>query len=170
MSTEPETPPGEAAPASDIATLQAEIERLQAEVSHLNEASLRERAELENLRRRIERDLEQSLRFANERLLRDLLPVFDSVEAGIQAAPDSGPLREGLELTLRELDKLAGQHGLVAIAPAAGSSFDAEQHQAMGIAPAEGLGPNRVVRAVQKGYRLHQRLLRPAMVLVTPDE
>lgn len=170
MSTEPETSPAEAAGAPDNAALQAEIERLQAEVARLGEAGLRERAELENLRRRIERDLEQSLRFANERLLRDLLPVFDSVEAGIQAATESGPLREGLELTLRELDKLAGQHGLVSIAPAAGSSFDAEQHQAMGFAQAPGLGPNRVVQTVQKGYRLHQRLLRPAMVLVTPDE
>jgi molecular chaperone GrpE len=170
MSIEPEAPTAQTASAPDNATLQAEIERLQAEVAQLNEASLRERAELENLRRRIERDLEQSLRFANERLLRDLLPVFDSVEAGIQAAPESGPLREGLELTLRELDKLAGQHGLVAVTPAAGSSFDAQQHQAMGIAPAPGLGPNRVVQTVQKGYRLHQRLLRPAMVLVTPDD
>ncbi len=169
MSIEPDSP-ASAGAAPDNATLQLEIERLQDDMSRLNEASLRERAELENLRRRIERDLEQSLRFANERLLRDLLPVFDSVEAGIQAAPESGPLREGLELTLRELDKLAGQHGLVAIAPAAGSSFDAQQHQAMGIAPVPGLGPNRVVQTVQKGYSLHQRLLRPAMVLVTPDE
>lgn len=169
MSTESDHP-ANAGDAPDNATLQVEIERLQAEMARLNEAGLRERAELENLRRRIERDLEQSLRFANERLLRDLLPVFDSVEAGIQAAPDSGPLREGLELTLRELDKLAGQHGLVAIAPASGSSYDPEQHQAMGMAAADGVGPNRVVRTVQKGYSLHQRLLRPAMVLVTPNE
>ncbi|HEX5754747.1 MAG TPA: nucleotide exchange factor GrpE, partial [Arenimonas sp.] len=100
----------------DAAILQAELDQLRVAHDSLREEILRERAELENQRRRLIRDVEQARRFANERLLSDLLPVFDSLDAGLNAAANqSGPLKDGLELTQRQLIKMAGEHGIVVI-------------------------------------------------------
>ncbi|MFC4727600.1 nucleotide exchange factor GrpE [Coralloluteibacterium thermophilus] len=138
------------------------------EIARLREDGLRERAELENQRRRMSRDLEQARRFANERLLAELLPVFDSLEAGLAAVPEAGPVRDGLELTLRQLQKVTGEHGLSVVDPA-GQPFDPEHHQAIGVVDPAGHAPNTVVQVAQKGYVLNTRLLRPALVLVARD-
>ena len=127
--------------------------------------ALRERADLENQRKRLVRDVEHARRFANERLLGDLLPVFDSLEAGLQAAGDNEKVREGLELTLRQLQRVAQVNGLVTVDPA-GQPFNPEQHQAISMAPAGEAAPGSVLQVFQKGYLLNDRLLRPALVVV----
>lgn len=146
-----------------------ETETLRAELAQVREDALRERAELDNQRKRLARDIDMARKFANERLLGELLPVIDSLEAGLAAAGgDAGALREGMELTLRQLLKVAADNGLVAVDPT-GQAFNPEQHQAMSMVPAAGVAPNHVVQVYQKGWLLNERLLRPALVVVAQD-
>jgi molecular chaperone GrpE len=161
-------PEVEAAAAED--TPQAEVERLKAEIEQLRAESLRERADLENQRKRLAREVDTARKFANERLLGELLPLFDSMEAGLAAAPEGDPLRAGMELTLRQLHRIAEANGLMAVAPAAGDAFDPERHQAMSMIEAEGVPPGAVAQTFQKGYVLNERLLRPALVVVAKQD
>jgi len=147
-----------------------ELEVLRAEIEQLKAASLIERADLENQRRRLGRELETARKFANERLLGDLLPLFDSMEAGLAAAAEGDPLRAGMELTLRQLQRIAGANGLVAVAPAPGDVFNPDQHQAMSMIEAEGIAPGAVAQTFQKGWLLNERLLRPALVVVAKQD
>ena len=149
--------------AVDVEFLKAELEQLRAEM-------LRDRADLENQRKRMARELESARRFANERLLSDLLPLFDSMEAGLAAAAPTDPLREGLELTLRQLHRIAEGNGLAEVAPAAGDAFDPERHQAMSVVDAPGVPPGAVGQLYQKGYVLNERQLRPALVVVARQD
>ncbi len=146
---------------------EAQIQALRAEIEQLKGESLRERADLENQRKRVARDIEQARKFANEKLLGELLPVFDSLDAGLTAAgTEPSPLREGLELTYKQLLKVAAENGLTLLDPA-GQAFNPEHHQAISQvdAPA-GVAPGTVVTVFQKGYLLNDRLLRPALVVV----
>lgn len=167
-----ETPtPGASAPADDSAidgagSLEAELEQLRTALGNLREEALRERAELENQRKRLARDVDQARRFANERLLSELLPVLDSLDAGLAAAgAQDGPLKQGLEATRRQLLKVGADHGMTPIDPQ-GESFDPAWHQAVSQVPAAGAEPGSVVQVFQKGYVLNDRLLRPALVAV----
>jgi molecular chaperone GrpE len=146
--------------------LAAEVEQLRAELEQQRGESLRERADLDNQRKRMARELEGARRFANERLLSELLPLFDSMEAGLAAAAESDPLRAGLELTLRQLHRIAASNGLSEVAPAPGDGFDPGLHQAMSMVPAPGIASGAVAQVFQKGYVLNERLLRPALVVV----
>jgi molecular chaperone GrpE len=150
---------GEMAPQDQIEALKGEIEQLRAQV-------LREHADLDNQRKRLARDVEQARKFANERLLSELLPLFDSMEAGLATAGEDDPLRKGMELTLRQLHRIAETNGLVEVAPQAGDTFDPERHQAMSMVEAGALPPGAVAQVFQKGYVLNERLLRPALVVV----
>jgi molecular chaperone GrpE len=150
-------------PQQAIAALRAELEQVRAD-------ALRERADLDNQRKRLARDVEMARKFANERLLSDLLPLFDSMEAGLAAASESDPLREGLLLTLRQLHKIAEANGLVEVAPARGDGFDPERHQAMSMVEAADIAPGSVAQTFQKGYVLNERLLRPALVMVAKQD
>ena len=161
-----EDPTQDANQTADDADTLDPLEALSAELEQLKAQSLIERADLENQRKRMARDLDNARKFANERLLGDLLPVLDSLEAGLANAGADDPLRAGLELTQRQLLRVAEINGLVTVAPAAGDAFDPEQHQAMSIIDAEGVAPGAVAQTFQKGYVLNQRLLRPAMVVV----
>ena len=147
-----------------------DVEFLKAELEQLRGEMLRDRADLENQRKRMARELESARRFANERLLSELLPLFDSMEAGLAAAAQADPLRAGLELTLRQLHRIAESNGLHEVAPAPGDSFDPERHQAMSVADAPGVPAGAVVQLFQKGYVLNDRLLRPALVVVARQE
>ncbi len=145
----------------------AQVQALRAEIEQLKGESLRERADLENQRKRVARDIEQARKFANEKLLGELLPVFDSLDAGLAAAgSEPSPLREGLELTYKQLLKVAADNGLTLLDPV-GQAFNPEHHQAISQvdAPA-GTDPGVVVTVFQKGYLLNERLLRPALVVV----
>ena len=135
-------------------------------LGEMREVLLRERAEIENQRKRPQRDLEQARKFANEKLLAELLPVCDSLERGL-ALPnaDTAALREGMDLTLKALNKLTESNGLKALDPV-GQAFNPELHQAMSMVDAPQAAPNTVVAVMQKGYVLNDRLLRPALVAI----
>ena len=117
--------PGQAPESTDTdAGLLAALETLRNELNQLRATTLLERADLENQRKRVARDIEQARKFANERLLGDLLPVFDSHDAGLAAAgSEPSPLRDGLELTFKQLLKVAGDNGLSLLDPA-GEAFN----------------------------------------------
>ncbi|WP_024890378.1 nucleotide exchange factor GrpE [Luteimonas huabeiensis] len=151
------------------ALLEEQVQLLQAELEQLRAQSLLERADLDNQRKRLAREVDAARRFANERLLGSLLPVFDSLDAGLAAAgAEAGPLREGLELTHRQLTKATEDHGLRVVDPV-GEPFDPERHQAISQADGDGVPPGHVVQVFQKGYLLNDRLLRPALVVVAKD-
>ena len=148
------------------ATRETDVQRLADELARVREDALRERAELDNQRKRLVRDIDTARKFANERLLGELLPVIDSLEAGLAAAgAETGVLREGMELTLRQLLKVAGDNGLVAVDPV-GQPFNPDHHQAMSMVDSTEHAPNHVVQVYQKGWLLNDRLLRPALVVV----
>ena len=131
---------------------------------------MRARAEIDNLRKRNQRDLENAHKFALEKFSQDLLQVWDSLELGHQAAQDENPdiekLREGTELTLKLLSDVMERYGIEQIDPL-NEPFNPEFHQAMSMQERDDVAPNTVVAVVQKGYKLNGRLLRPAMVMVS---
>ncbi|WP_309689705.1 nucleotide exchange factor GrpE [Stenotrophomonas sp. SORGH_AS_0321] len=146
-----------------------QLEQLRGELEQVKADALRERADLDNQRKRVARDVEQARRFANEKLLGELLPVFDSLDAGLKAAgEDASPLRDGLEMTYKQLLKVAADNGLVLLDPT-GQPFNPEHHQAISQVDADGAAPGSVVQVFQKGYLLNDRLLRPALVVVARD-
>ncbi|MFS8425296.1 nucleotide exchange factor GrpE [Xanthomonas campestris pv. incanae] len=150
--------------------LKAEIESLRSEIALVKADALRERADLENQRKRIARDVENARKFANEKLLGELLPVFDSLDAGLAAAgTEPSPLRDGLDLTYKQLLKVAADNGLTLLDPV-GQPFNPDQHQAISQGEAEGIAPGHVVQVFQKGYLLNERLLRPALVVVAKHD
>lgn len=130
---------------------------------------LRARAELENVRRRAERDVEQAHRYGLEKLAAELLAVRDSLEMGVSAAQeanaDAAKLREGTELTLKMLDQALDKFEICELNPL-GEKFDPAKHEAMAAQESAEHDPNTVIHVVQKGYRVGERLLRPAMVIV----
>ncbi len=137
---------------------------------HWNQV-LRLQAELENLRKRNQRELENAHKYALEKFVRELLPVKDSLEMGLAAAAEGADesiakLQEGTELTLKMLQTVLEKFGVEEIDPE-GQPFDPELHQAMSAVPSEDAEPNTVLSVMQKGYLLNDRLIRPAMVVVT---
>ncbi|HRH76319.1 MAG TPA: nucleotide exchange factor GrpE [Cellvibrionaceae bacterium] len=162
---------GAAAAASGPLTfeLEAEIERLKDELMQTKEQSLRAMAEAQNIRRRAEQDVEKAHKFGLEKFMSDLLPVADNLERSIEAAASSSDLKtlmEGVEMTLKTLLSSLGKQQLVAVNPV-GEPFDPQLHQAMTAVPNADCEPNTVLNVFQKGYTLHGRLLRPAMVVVS---
>ena len=156
---------------TDVDQLSQKLTEYENKLGEMRDVLLRERAEIENQRKRLQRDLEQARKFANERLLGELLPVCDSLERGLAVDnADVAALREGMDLTLKALLKVAEVNGLKPIDPL-GQPFDPERHQAMTMVAAPGKAPNTVVAVMQKGYALNDRLLRPALVAIAkaPD-
>jgi molecular chaperone GrpE len=129
---------------------------------------VRAAAELENYRKRVERELEQARKFAIERFAQELLTVADALEAGIRAGSENpGPaLLEGAQATLRELSKAFDKSGIKVIDPQ-GQPFDPNWHEAMVARESAEVPPNTVLTVIQKGYSLNGRLLRPARVIVS---
>ncbi|MGD2082904.1 MAG: nucleotide exchange factor GrpE [Chromatiales bacterium] len=131
---------------------------------------VRARAELDNLRKRHERELENAHKFAIDRFVAELLPVRDSLELGLSAAQGEDAnlekLREGKELTLKLLTDVLAKFGIEEVDPQ-GQPFNPELHQAMSMQPRDDVPPSTVVNVVQKGYTLNGRLVRPAMVIVS---
>lgn len=168
MQANHETPETPEIPETDAQEqLLGELEQLKAAVAQMQEERMRERAELDNQRKRLVRDVDMARKFANERLLGELLPVFDSLDAGLAAAgSEAGPLRDGLDLTYKQLLKVAADNGLQLIDPI-GQPFNPEHHQAISRVEAANAGPDSVSQVFQKGYLLNERLLRPALVVVS---
>jgi molecular chaperone GrpE len=156
---------GDSAPANEMEALLSEVDLLRATVVGLKEETLRERAELENQRKRLARDVDVARKFANERLLSGLLPVLDSLDAGLKSSTGDSPLHAGLELTQKQLLKVAADNGLEVVDPQ-DAPFDPDHHQAISQSEVPGVAPGTVTNVFQKGYLLNGRLLRPALVVV----
>jgi len=151
-------------------SLRARLDAARGEVERERDAALRARAETENVRRRAERDVEQAHRFGIEGLVRELLPMRDSLELGVGAARGEGStvesLAEATEMNLRMLTAALEKFGAVEDDPA-GEDFDPRFHEAMSMQEAEGVEPGKVIQVFRKGCLLHGRVVRPAMVIVS---
>ncbi len=143
-----------------------EIEALKKELAELQP---RAQAEIQNIRRRAEQDVERAHKFGLEKFANELLPVVDSLERAIDASQgedeQTKAIREGIEMTLGMFLSGMEKFNVEQVNPE-GQPFNPEHHQAMSMVPAEGVEPNTVVAVVQKGYLLNGRLMRPAMVMV----
>lgn len=155
-----------------LESLRAALEEARRRADAESEAQLRALAEMENLRKRAARDVEQARRFGIEGLVGELLPVLDGLELGIKAAHEEGStpaaLGEGTSMTLRMLLAALEKFGVAEIDPG-GEAFDPQYHQAVSTREAEGVEPGRVVEVVQKGFALNGRVVRAAMVVVSKE-
>jgi len=151
---------------SALSNAQAELAALQVKSSELADQFLRAKAEADNARRRAEEEITKARKFAVESFSESLLPVADSLEAGLiikDATADQ--IREGAQATLRQLVAALERNKVIAINPTAGTKFDPHQHQAISVVPSE-QEANSVVSVLQKGYSIADRVLRPALVTV----
>lgn len=162
------TPGGDSEAASEAPL--SDLEKAQAEAAENLERYLRLAAELDNVRKRGVRELENARKYGLERLAQALLPVLDSLEAGVALAEsaDVDALLEGKRATLRLLDSALEQAGISEFDPQ-GEPFDPEKHEAMTLQPSATTEPNTVLTVIQKGYTIHDRLLRPARVIVSRE-
>ena len=178
-----EAGPGEAANGADPASNENDrsedsgaqnLEEAQAQIEELNELHLRARAEADNIRKRAEAEMSNVRKFALEGFARELLSVKDSLELAraVDLEADSSnnniatKMVEGLDLTIQQLESTFGRFSIEEVNPELGDKLDPEQHQAMTTEETTEFEPNRICRVIQKGYLLHDRLLRPAMVIV----
>jgi len=163
---------GEAQPTTDHAELTALLEDARGKADEHWDQVLRLQAELENLKRRAERDLANAHKFALERFANELLPVRDSLEMGLGAfeSENTEKHKEGIELTLQMMTSVMDKFEIREVNPQ-DEAFDPDFHQAMSMQERADVEPNTVVTVVQKGYLLNDRLIRPAMVIVSraPD-
>jgi len=148
-------------------TLDKLLAEAQARIDEQRDAWMRALAEAENVRKRAQADVAAAHKFAIERFAESLLPVMDSLEAALGAAAGSPQaLRDGVELTLRQLKAAFQKANLAEIIPVAGERFDPHRHQAMAAVESENAEPNSIVSVMQKGYSLHDRIIRPTLVTV----
>ena len=153
----------------DIASLQQQLEVARQQAADNLDKAMRTLADMENLKRRVQKDLDDERKYGLTKFAKELLSVIDSLELGIQAAngdsPEVAKLREGSELTIRQFESVFAKFNIEAINPL-GDIFNPELHQAMVMQPSSSVEPNTVLNVFQKGYMLNGRLLRPAMVVV----
>jgi molecular chaperone GrpE len=163
-----QAPPGADEEAADVGALQAALAAAEGRALESRDLYMRALAELENVRKRASRDVEQAHKFALERIAYDLIAVKDSLELGLANAAPTDKLREGTEATLRLLSNALEKAGLTEIVPQ-GEQFNPELHEAMLMQPSAEHVPNSITQIVQKGYQLNGRLLRPARVIVAKE-
>ena len=153
---------------TDIEALQNQLEKEKEQSQANRDSALRAQAEMENLRKRTVRDIENAHKYALDKFVNELLPVIDSLELGMTAAEgteNSDELLEGMNLTLQMFYTAMEKFGVKTIAPQ-GEKFNPEQHEAISMQEIEGSESGTVVTVMQKGYELNGRLVRPAMVIV----
>lgn len=174
----PETAGADAEPAAatgqetgdvDLDALRQEIENLKQQLADNTDRMLRTQAEMDNLRKRTVRDVENAHKFALDSFVRELLPVIDSMELGISASDNGGgdiaSFREGMDLTLKKFLDTLEKFGVSVVAPQ-GEKFNPEKHEAVSVQETDTVKSGMVVTVMQKGYELNGRLVRPAMVIV----
>ncbi|WP_404355254.1 nucleotide exchange factor GrpE [Methylotuvimicrobium sp. KM1] len=163
----------QAAQKVNVEELSQKLEAAEQKATENWDKVLRIQAEMENLKRRTQKDLENAHKFALENFAKELLTVVDSLELGLQAAigdsPEVQKFREGSELTLKQFEAVFSKFNIEVVNPL-GQPFDPELHQAMAMQPSVDAEPNSVINVFQKGYVLNGRLLRPAMVVVAKAE
>ncbi|MDO6563229.1 nucleotide exchange factor GrpE [Amphritea sp. 1_MG-2023] len=155
---------------ADVDTLQLQLAQAQDQIAELKEQELRTQAEMQNVRRRAEMDVEKAHKFALDKFANELLPVVDSLERAIEASSSDDEavvaLREGVEMTLNMFVTGLGKFKVEQHNPV-GEAFSPELHQAMSMVPNPDVPANHVMAVMQKGYSLNGRLIRPAMVIVS---
>ena len=149
-----------------------ELDALRAERDELKDRWMRALADAENARKRGDRDRREAENYGGSKLARDLLPVYDNLKRGLEAATDdqrevSAALIEGVELTMREVVNVFKKHGIEAISPEIGERFDPQNHEAMFEAPVPRTKAGDIIQVMTEGFMLHDRLLRPAQVGVS---
>jgi molecular chaperone GrpE len=154
------------------AELEEQLNAKERELAEAKDQLMRARAEVDNVQRRAEREVSNAFKYSTNKLLGEFLPVVDSLVRGLEGSAKLEGLqvqamREGMQLTLDLLEKTLDKHGVKAINPEAGEAFNPEMHEAMSAIPNSGFPPNSVVQVLQKGYQLHDRVLRAAMVMVS---
>lgn len=151
-------------------TLETQLADAQAKADDNWDQLVRAKAEMDNVRRRTERDLANAHKFALEKFAQELLPVIDSMEMGVATAQDEsadvGKIREGMEMTLKMFETAVEKFGIKGVHPH-GEAFNPEHHQAMTMMDSPEHEPNTIIDVMQKGYLLNERLVRPAMVVVS---
>lgn len=157
----------------DVAALQQQLEETQQQAAANLDKAMRVMAEMENLKKRVQKDLDDERKYGLAKFAKELLTVLDSLDLGIQAAGGDSPevvkLREGSELTKKQFEAVFAKFNIETIDPT-GQAFNPELHQAMVMQPSSTVAPNHVITTFQKGYVLNGRLLRPAMVVVAKAE
>ena len=146
------------------------VAQLQDEVAAAKDAALRTHADAQNFKRRAEQDVEKARKFALEQFTKELLPVVDNLERALESASGDEeiiqPIAEGVKLTLKSLQDALKKSNIEVVDPQ-GEPFDPNLHQAMSMVESSEVEPNSVIAVMQKGYTLHGRLVRPAMVMVS---
>ena len=158
---------GDAGNSTTVIDVERELQQAVARADQYQDQFLRAKAETENVRRRGQEDVAKAYKFAIESFAEALVPVVDSLEKALQltdAPPEA--MREGVELTLRQLKAAFAKGNLKEIEPAVGEKFDPHFHQAISTVPAKGVAPNHIVSVLQKGWLIADRVLRPALVIV----
>jgi molecular chaperone GrpE len=168
--TDPEADSPEPNKAGDVsADPESRIAELQAELSKYKDAALRATADLDNYRKRVSRERDESIKYANTAYLERLIPILDNFELGLQAArnvPEAGPILDGLAMVYKQLQDFLANSGVETI-DATGQTFDPNLHEALAQEENHQIPEGKVIRQVRKGYRLRDRLLRPANVVVS---
>lgn len=159
---EEQTAPADAAPA--MTDLEAQLSATEAKLAEMHDAFMRAKAEGENIRRRAQEDVAKAHKFAVESFAEAMVPVKDSLEMALKVDnPTLESLKEGVEMTLKQLNSAFERNRLIEVMPAAGEKLDPNKHQAVAMVPSE-QEANTVVTVLQKGYMIADRLLRPAIV------
>ncbi len=169
MKTEPEIeqPEGQDVPAAEAAV--SEVEALKAEIEQQKDAALRARAEMDNYRKRMAREKEDAIRYSNMALLESLIPIVDNFELGLEAAKnatDASGIVLGLGMVRKQLEDFLKSHGVETV-DAAGQTFDPNLHEAVGHEAHAEIEEGKVISQLRKGFKLKDRLIRPATVVVS---
>ena len=150
----------------EIGILKKQVENLENILKEKNEEILRRAADLDNYRKRLTKETEDKVRFANQSVVKDFLPVMDNIEMALQHAEEGSPLREGIELTIKSFKDALSKHGVKEVDAEIGTIFDPAVHEAIMMDSTAEYENNAITLCVQKGYILNDRVIRPAKVKV----
>ena len=150
----------------EIGILKKQVENLENILKEKNEEILRRAADLDNYRKRLTKETEDKVRFANQAVVKDFLPVMDNIEMALQHTEEGSPLREGIELTIKSFKDALSKHGVKEVDAEIGTIFDPAVHEAIMMDNNTEYENNAVTLCVQKGYILNDRVIRPAKVKV----
>ena len=150
----------------EIGILKKQVENLENILKEKNEEILRRAADLDNYRKRLTKETEDKVRFANQSVVKDFLPVIDNIEMALQHTEEGTPLREGIELTIKSFKDALSKHGVKEVDAEIGTIFDPAVHEAIMMDNNTEYENNAVTLCVQKGYILNDRVIRPAKVKV----